>query len=263
LEFGSNRWSCQPYCDPLLQAGYDIFAFEPRNQGQSQAMPGYEPLHWLTSYEVADTLAAIHYLKKRPDADPKGIGFFGISRGANAGLIAAARDRSVRCLVTDGAFGTYSTMIPYMRKWVALYNQNYLAHGLLPSWFYHMMATAGMRKVQRQRHVRFEHVENAMPRLKRPLLMIHGGDDTYIKVETAREPFKRAKGPKTFWVVPKAKHNQAIHIAGPEYAEKVVGFFNFHLGGLEPGIERVTVPPEPLDKLPNLSTNEAVALLRS
>ena len=113
LEFGSNRWSCQPYCEPLLQAGYDIFAFEPRNQGDSDAMEGYEPLHWLTSHEVQDTHAAIRYLKKRPDADAKGIGFFGISKGANAGLLAASRDCFVRCLVTDGAFGTYSTMVPY------------------------------------------------------------------------------------------------------------------------------------------------------
>src|SRR3954463_6617140 len=30
LEFGSNRWSCVQYCDHLLEAGYDVFAFEPR-----------------------------------------------------------------------------------------------------------------------------------------------------------------------------------------------------------------------------------------
>src|SRR5262249_51040300 len=54
LEFGSNRWSCRSYCEPLLAAGYDIFAFEPRNQGESQSMDDYEPLQWLTSYEVMD-----------------------------------------------------------------------------------------------------------------------------------------------------------------------------------------------------------------
>lgn len=234
LEFGSNRWSCQSYCEPLLASGYDVFAFEPRNQGDSEGMEGYEPLQWLTSFEVADTQAAIDYLKARPDADPKGIGFFGVSKGANAGLMAAARDRFVRCVATDGAFGTYSTMVPYMRKWVALYNDNYLTHGLLPNWFYGAVAMAGVRKVQRTRGVKFTHVEAAMARLKRPLLMIHGAGDTYIKPDMARTLFDRAAGPKIFWVVPGAKHNQAQIIAAEEYARRVVSFFDLHLAGIEP-----------------------------
>jgi hypothetical protein len=35
----------------------------------------------------------------------------------------------------------------------------------------------------------------------------------------ARELFKRA-GPKAFWVVPEAKHNQALSIAGYEYCAR-------------------------------------------
>src|SRR4051812_20593525 len=26
LEFGANRWSCVPYCEHLLAAGYDVFS---------------------------------------------------------------------------------------------------------------------------------------------------------------------------------------------------------------------------------------------
>ena len=252
LEFGSNCWSCQPYCESLLQSGYDVFAFEPRNQGDSDAMEGYEPLQWLTTYEVIDTEAAIAYLKSRPDADPKGIGFFGISKGATAGLAAASRDRYVRCLVTDGAFGTYSTMVPYMRKWVAIYSESYLTHGLLPGWFYGMVAMAGLRKVQRERRLKFQHVETSMARLRRPLFMIHGGGDTYIKVDMARDLFQRATCPKIFWVVPEAKHNQALNIAGDEYTRRVNAFFDLHLAGLEPA----SVPVEAIDSLPNPSIHE-------
>ncbi|HSQ54566.1 MAG TPA: hypothetical protein VLM40_02390, partial [Gemmata sp.] len=25
LEYGSNRWACQPYCEKLIEAGYDVF----------------------------------------------------------------------------------------------------------------------------------------------------------------------------------------------------------------------------------------------
>ena len=57
--YGSDRWSCRSYCDPLLAAGYDVFTYEPRGQGQSDAVPGYEPLQWTTDYEVADARVAV------------------------------------------------------------------------------------------------------------------------------------------------------------------------------------------------------------
>src|SRR5215213_2619610 len=47
IEYGSDRWSCRSYCDPLIAAGYDVFAYEPRNQGKSESIPGYEPLQWI------------------------------------------------------------------------------------------------------------------------------------------------------------------------------------------------------------------------
>ncbi len=243
LEFGSNRWSCQPYCEKLLQEGYDIFAFEPRNQGNSDRMEGYHSLHWLTTYEVEDTQAAIAYLKSRSDADPKGIGFFGISKGSNAGIVAAAADRYVRCVATDGAFGTYTTMVPYMRRWVVNVNSNILVHGLLPGWFYGAIAMAGIRRVQRETGSTFAHVETALRRFKRPLLMIHGESDTYIKVAMARALLAYASGPKAFWIVNGAKHNQALQIAGHEYHRRICGFFNHHLAGIEPGVTPDGDPP--------------------
>ena len=47
--------------------------------------------------------------------------------------------------------------------------------------------------------------------------MIHGEGDTYIKPEMAKALFERARGPKELWIVPKAKHNQALSVAGDEY----------------------------------------------
>lgn len=103
LEFGSNRWSCVPYCEHLLDAGYDIFTYEPRNQGDSESEPGYEPLQWVTDREVIDCRTALAYIKNRPDADPRGVGLFGISKGGGAGIVVAADDPYIRCVLTDGA----------------------------------------------------------------------------------------------------------------------------------------------------------------
>src|SRR5262249_28661208 len=104
LEFSSNRWACVPYCEFLRRQCFDIFASECRSSGDSDRQRGYEPLVWVTEFDVADFQAAIAYLKSRPDADPRGVGLFGLSKGGSAGLVAAASDPFVRCFVTDGIF---------------------------------------------------------------------------------------------------------------------------------------------------------------
>jgi pimeloyl-ACP methyl ester carboxylesterase len=253
LEFGSNRWSCRSYCDHLVEAGYDVFAFESRNQGDSDPQPGYDPLQWVTEYEVRDARAALRYLKGRPDADPRGVGFFGISKGAGAGLAAAARDPYVRCFVTDGVFGTYTTIVPYMRQWIKIYNDRYLVQKLLPPWYYRLFGTLALRRIERERGCRFAHLEPALPRLApRPLLMIHGEADTYIRPKMAQRLFARTRGPKELWLVPGAKHNQALHVAGEEYRRRVLGFFDQHLAALpapEPAAEAPAARREDVQRL--------------
>jgi fermentation-respiration switch protein FrsA (DUF1100 family) len=231
LEFGSNRWSCVQYCESLLENGYDVFAFESRGQGDSDPQPGYEPLQWVTDFEVEDTRAALDYLRGRPDADPKGVGLFGISKGGGAGLFAAAADSYVRCCVTDGAFATYTTLVPYMRQWFRIYNRSYHLHGLLPSWYFGLVGLTALREIERERGCRFPHLEKELPRLgDRPLLMIHGGGDTYIKSSMAEALYERAAGPKEFWLVEGAKHNGALAVAGAAYERRVLEFFDRHLG---------------------------------
>lgn len=230
LEFGSNCWSCRAYCEHLVERGFDVFAYESRNQGSSDRQPGYDPLQWVTDYEVRDAEAALAYLKSRPDADPRGVGLFGISKGAGAGLIAASRDPYVRCCVTDGVFATYTTIVPYMRHWVRIYNDSYLVQRLLPSWYYGLIGLNALRRIERERHCRFPHLERALRKLApRPLLMIHGGGDTYIKPEMARTLFGYARDPKEFWLVEGAKHNQGLQVAGEEYRRRVLEFFQQHL----------------------------------
>jgi pimeloyl-ACP methyl ester carboxylesterase len=230
LEFGSNRWACVPYCEHLRASGIDIFAFEFRGQGDSDDPPGYEPMQWVTDYEVRDVESALAYLKGRADADPRGVGFFGISKGGGAGLLAAARDPYVRCCVTDGIFATYTTMVPYMRKWVSIYSDNFWIQHVVPTWVYGLVGRAAMWQTMRERHCRFPHLEWAIARLApRPLLMIHGGADTYIKPEMARALFARARPPKELWIVPGAKHNQALQVAGDLYRRRVLDFFAAHL----------------------------------
>ena len=233
LEFGSNRWGCIPYCQFLAENGFDVLAVEFRGQGESDPQPGYEPRQWVTDYEVRDIEAALAYLKSRSDADPKGVGFFGISKGGSAGVIVAAGDPYVRCCVTDGIFSTRGTMTLYMKKWVAIISTRYWLQRILPLWYYGLFADAGLRCIEETTGCHFPQLEFALPRLApRPLFMIHGGADTYIKPDMARALFARARQPKEFWLVNGAKHNQALQVAGEDYRQRVLAFFQKHLADL-------------------------------
>jgi pimeloyl-ACP methyl ester carboxylesterase len=250
LEFGSNCWSCLPYCEHLLANGFDVFTFEPRNQGGSDHQTGYEPLQWVTDHEVRDYENALAYLRERGDAEPNGIGLFGISKGGSAGLLAAVHDPSVRCIVTDGIFATYTTMVPYMRKWVTIYSSRKALQRLMPNWVYGLVGRHAMKLTARARGCRFPHLERDIARLApRPLLMIHGRADTYIKPEMAQALFARAGQPKELWMVEGAKHNQSLHVAGDEYRQRVLDFFRTQLAPLplqdaELGEEELaTLPP--------------------
>ena len=99
-----------------------------------------------------------------------------------------------------------------------------LFQGLIPSWYYGLVGLAGLRRIERGAPLPLPASGQALRRLApRPLLMIHGGADTYIKPEMARALFGYAVRPKELWLVEGAKHNQALHVAGDEYRRRVLG----------------------------------------
>ncbi len=230
LEFGSKRWSCIPYCEFLLDAGYDIFACESRGQGDTPTHDSYEPLQWITQYEIHDYKAAFDYLKSRSDADPRGVGLFGLSKGGGTGLFIAANDPQVRCCVTDGIFGTLTTVVPYMAQWVTIYTKRRFLASLLPKWYLRHLAKLTLRIIESERRVHYPSLARVLGKLTpRPFLMIHGGADNYIKPDMARSLFDYAGQPKELWIVEGAKHNQAFHLAADEYKRRVRAFFDEHL----------------------------------
>jgi uncharacterized protein len=229
LEFGSNRWSCFDYCGHLIEAGYDVFSFEPRSLGESDREPGLTAMHWSMDRDIADARAALTYLRSRPDADARGIGWFGISKGAGAGILTANGEPGIRCAVTDGMFSARGTLVPYMRHWITIFNKSYFIQGLLPSWYYWLLAGVAIRRMGRERKVKFPDLEPSLRRFRRPLLMIHGLRDNYIRHDMASRLFAKASEPKELWLIPGANHNQGLHVAGDEYRRRVVEFFDKHL----------------------------------
>jgi pimeloyl-ACP methyl ester carboxylesterase len=228
-EFLSDRWSGVSYWE-CLQHDFDIFAFDFRSHGESEKDPAYTPRHWVTNYEQDDLEAAVAYLRGRPASHELAIGLLGISRGGGAAIAVAARDRSIRCVVTDGAFGTHGTMLTYMLKWITLVVGEKWWLKFVPSWYLAFIRDRVLAGIERDYGCKFLRLERAIRRLApRPILMIHGGRDSYIRPDIARDFFASAREPKAQWIVPGARHNACIDTAGDEYRQRVLAFFRKYL----------------------------------
>jgi len=248
-EYLSDRWSFGPYADHLRDQGFDLFSFDFRNHGESPSDPVYKPLQWVTQHEVYDLNAALAYLRTRPDADPAGVGLFGISRGGGTALCVAARDPRVWGVVTDGAFPTRGTMLAYSLRWAEIYVRNPRYRKAMPIWIFEFLGWAARHRTQIKLHCHYADVERAAARLApRPWLAIHGQKDTYIGLDIARALFNRAGHPKELWIVEGAKHSRCREKAPAAYADRLASFTRKYAPrGLPPA---TAVPSAELSEVP-------------
>ena len=226
-ELGGNHWSAMSYCQGLWNAGFDILAFDFRNQGESDSMPDYDPLHWLTDYEVKDVLAAIDYVRQRDDLQDLPLGLFGISRGGAAALAAAARCRGIEGVACEGVFSTDSLTLHFTLRWASLFIPGWLLK-LIPLWHLSFTLTLTRLISQIRKRCRYTDLKRLVSRLQNtPVLMIAGGRDTYVLPEITEVLCQRiGRNCKGVWVVPQAKHNMARQVEPIAYDRRLVEFFS-------------------------------------
>ncbi len=227
-ELGGNHWCALNYCQGLWDAGFNILAFDFRNQGESDAMGGYDPLHWSTEYEIDDAMAVIAYSRQRHDLSELPVGLFGISRGGSVALATAARCRDVRCVAGEGVFSNNSLFVHYTLRWAVLYCPEWLLK-LLPLW--HIKLTVALIRwiSQVRRRCRYVNLERLLPRLENiPTLFIAGTRDTYVHLEIPNNLSRRIGAERSqVWVVEGAKHNLARQVDPDAYDSKLVDFFSY------------------------------------
>lgn len=241
-EMDGNRWSASAYCAGLIEAGFHIVAMDFRNQGASQALDGYQPLHWLTEHEERDIRAVLDWVRQHPDLGQLPRGAMGVSRGGTAALLAAAIDPEIQRVACDSGF-TINTMMPYFaRKWARLFFSEKLLRWIPDS---HIRVTLGIsrRFSQWKRGVPYAMVEKKWNRLPRPpILLIAGRRDTYVPVQVA-EALQRFFGSGCeIWRVAGAKHNGARKAAPQEYNQRLADWFG---PSSEPGTSRPRSAVEP------------------
>jgi pimeloyl-ACP methyl ester carboxylesterase len=246
-EFGSDMYSCVRYSRPLLDVGFDVFTFDFRAHGQSSSRGDCRPLQWPSDKEMEDVLGACAYVESvlASEGRETKIGLFGISRGAGAGLLAAASDPNIKAIVCDGAFSTETTLMALMKRWASIFARVKLVYQNHPDAFWAFLVWVLMRFAQPKLRRKFPSVRKALREMQpRPILFIHGQRDSYIRVEQTELLYDEAPEPKYLWKVAQAKHNQSVIIAPDQYAMRTVAFFRKHLNGEDVNEEEIHAPAE-------------------
>ena len=222
-EFQGTHWMAMEYCQGLLESGFAILAFDFRGQGESDAMQGYEPLHWYTEYEISDVQSVVRFVRSHAALGELAIGLMGISRGANAALAVAAKDSGVECVVADSAFTTDTLMVLYAARWVRYSTPRWF---YLPEWHLHISCRLARFVSEIRRNVRHPILERSLSELgRRRVLLIAGERDSYVPAENSTRIQARIGGNSAVWYVSGAKHNSARQTDLQEYDKRTVDLF--------------------------------------
>lgn len=224
-ELDGNHCSAPFYCAGLLDAGFDVLSFDFRNQGDSDAQPGYHPIHWPTTGELRDADAALRFISSREDLRDLPLGLMGISRGSLVALIAAAENPQVRAVCGEGTYTIDSLLEHFTLRWARVYVPEWLV-SILPLWHYRITLRMVRWVSEWRRGVRYAIAERRLPQLRdRPVLLIAGARDNYVQPEVIRGIAAKIGSRCHVWEVPDAKHNQARETLPDEYDRQVVEFF--------------------------------------
>ena len=184
----------------LAEKGFNVFIFDYRGYGASGGKPSI-------TGAVHDGIAALEYVRTRPDVDPKRVVIFGQSLGAAIALAATARDPDIRAMVLESPFSSFRSIAQIKAGRIPV-----LGWLLKPlTW----LLISG-------RH----NPSNEIRSLDCPLLIIHGDADKVVPLNEGRSLFARAHEPKTFWIVPSGAHIAAFTRPASEYRQRLATFLD-------------------------------------
>lgn len=212
-----GRSGSQAHTRMLARHGYGVLLFDRRGEGKSEGDSNL--LGWGGDKDI---LAAIEFLKSRPDVDRGKIGGLGLSVGGELMLQAAAETDELAAVVSEGA-GTrqLSEQLEEFHGFERVLN----APGFL-------FVTAGTALFSSTAPP--PNLTDVAPKITQPLFVIwapNGGNIEHM----SKEYYELASSSsKQIWAMPTAKHVGGIRDQPREYERRVVGFFDQALLGDTP-----------------------------
>ncbi|NLX13393.1 MAG: alpha/beta hydrolase [Phycisphaerales bacterium] len=184
----------------LPAKGWNVLCFDYRGYGQSAGTV-------TRAGTIADAHAALDYLRARPDLDPERILGFGQSLGGAVGIVLAAERPELRGLAADGAFEHYRRITSWHLR------RNPLLR--IVGWWVPYFMSKDYNPI--------DYVGRIAPR---PLLIMHGTEDSIVDPAMARRLYEAAGEPKQLWMFDGADHYGALHELAETARPRLLEFFS-------------------------------------
>jgi hypothetical protein len=170
--------------------GLSVFIYDYRGFGQSEGSPDEQGLY-------RDAEAAQAQARAMADAQGQKLVLLGRSLGGVAAVWLASR-RPVEGVILESTFTNLGAMARSV----------YPLPGL-ETWLKGRFNSLGR-----------------MAAIKAPLLVVHGQRDSIVPLSLGRELFAAAPGPKDFYLIPNAGHNDTYLVGGEAYFQRVGAFLD-------------------------------------
>lgn len=213
--FAMSRHELLDLALALRARGHAVLLFDFRGHGTSGGSRTTIGLH-----EASDIIAAIDHLGTRPELAGVPLGVAGISMGAAAALLAAAREPRIGAVSADSSFAALAeTAVGSLRA-----RCHPLARPFSP-----LVIRFAELLVRAQ--IGINRPVDAIAALgSRPVLIIHDSTDTFIPVRNAAALYAAARGPKELWIKAGLGHASLWACCADEYVGRLDQFFSATLG---------------------------------
>jgi len=210
-----NKEQMASYIRLWHRQGYNVLAPDDRGNGQSQG--NYYGFGW------PDRLDYVKWTKqvvRRLGTDSQ-IGLFGVSMGGATVMMMSGEKlpSQVKAIVEDCGYTSVSDELSYELK--QLYHLPKFPLIYTASWVADWKA-----------HFNFLEASsvNQLKKNKLPIFFIHGSVDTFVPTKMVYENYKATTvKDKKLWVVPGAKHGEALNKQPKQYEEKVSAFMGQYM----------------------------------
>jgi fermentation-respiration switch protein FrsA (DUF1100 family) len=205
---GADRREGMRWFKAVHQAGFNILAFDLRNQGNST-----KSFSTMGYFEKQDVIGALDYLQQQKQIQR--IGIFGTSMGAATSIMAMVDDPRIVAGVFEAGWANLDD----------LYGEIIEQHLGLPSFPLAPLIT-WMLEQRTGMDMAVVNPENLLGGISpRPVFIIHCSGDNLIGFSHGERNYAAANEPKEFWTSPCQIHARAWQ-SDPEYIEnRVTNYF--------------------------------------
>lgn len=212
--YHTNSEEMLPIALMLRRYGYGVLLFDFRGHGKSEGDVVTFGLN-----EIKDTETALIFLRKQLDVDPAKIALIGNSMGGVVGILAAAEMQEIQAIVIEGVFAKLEDEIS-----VGIRVQT-----PLPSFPFALIFKFFAEQRNGYKIGDIAPVEKIAKIRPRPILILQGGKDERIPLNSGIRLFTAACEPKHYWYEPNITHAAFSYSIPSKYEKRIIAFFNQYL----------------------------------